>query len=626
MASEMENTEKLIFPELSQRRIDELEKLLPERPRGMGCPASDRSKWDLLAEKAGAREFIKITVDLSNEEFPELPDELYLEFFRNGNRTNCERVLDRRMAMINAFALAECFEHKGRFIPRLEECLEKFLSQKSWVLPAHDYGLKNFNGESQFPDLASSDYVCMLAYIDWFLRDELSTEIRKRIREEVMHRAIAPYQRVYRGEIGELGPAMRWMIAVNNWNAVCTCNMLSACLVFLESRRERAEALAAMEQSIKFYCKGFTNDGYCSEGLGYWAFGFGHFLTMAEIVLDATNGKINILNCNPVIKKCCGYPKEIMIEEGVVPAYADCNMDEDTGEANLVIIQRHFPELLSRPASTPQIPHSINEFKFYLRNLREFALFWFSDDKPVDTSKITPPSPVSFFKDAGVLICRSVDGAGNHFGASIKGGHNLELHNHNDVGSYVIVVNGSSLVGDYGGEVYTRRTFSNDRYLSKMLNSYGHSVPMVAGLLQKNGRDAQAIILESTFSDDVTSILFDISSCYDTKELISLTRRFTFNHLERRLTIADTVEFRSPQTFEDAIVSNAKFDIASKSEIVFHDDKSSLIANISVTESDWNVEVELIENPGKISPNRFAIRLDNPVLKATVKCEFAPIS
>ncbi len=622
MASKTEDIEEYYYPELPQRRIAELEAILPEKPAGMGRPASDRDAWAALAGSPGAQEFIKSTEAILGEAYPELPDDLYLEYKREGNRTHYETPNNKRLSMITALTLAECLEHKGRFVPKLEEGLDLLLSQKSWVLPAHDYTLKNFNDEAPFPDLVSSEVASMLAYIDWFLQDSLSQRIRGRIREEAMHRAIAPYQRVYRGEVGKLEVEMFWTVGISNWNAVCTCNMLSACLILLESRHDRAEALAAMELSNKFFYKGFTADGYCSEGLGYWAYGFGHFLTMAEIVLDATNGRLNIFDDDPVIRKCCEYPRNIMIEDGVAPAYADCNFNGNAGDSNLAIIQRHFPELLPKPVARPKVPSSLAEFQSYLRTLREVAIFGFREDKPADASIVPPLSPVSFFEEAGVLICRAIDKDGRHFGASVKGGHNFELHNHNDVGSYVIVLDKSPLVADYGGEVYTKRTFSLDRFLSKILNSYGHDVPVVAGQLQKTGRDAEGVIKETLFTDGKSSILYDITSCYDVKELLSLTRRFTFDRVNLKVVVTDTVEFASPQAFEDAIVSNANYCVNSKSQIRFYDGKSSLTADIAVSGADWTVESEYIENKGRISPTRFAIRLVKPVLKATVECVF----
>ncbi|MBR4674076.1 MAG: heparinase II/III family protein [Victivallales bacterium] len=607
------------YPPLSQTRIRELEEMLPEKPQGIAPPASNRVPWDKLAATDEGHAIINAAVPLLNENFPALPDDLYLQFSRNGNRTNYEAVFGRRNSWIITLALAECLEYQGRFLPKMEEFLEQFLTQKSWVLPAHDPRLAVFNGTTLYPDLTGSSVTAMIAYIDWFLQDKLKPQTRLKIRQEVYRRSITPWQNIYRsGQFTDDLIWMKWMNSPFNWNPVCTCHMLSASLILMDSRHDRAEALAAMETSNSYFYRGFTSDGYCSEGLGYWSYGFGHFLTMGEIVFASTNGRLNIFDDDPIIPKCCEYARNIMIEDGVAPAYADCGFKASPGDYNLAIIQRHFPELLLKPVQKPILTVS----PIYPISLLNFIIFAFTDGKSVDSKHTPPIPPVSFFDQAGILICRSKDKKGNTFGSAIKGGHNGEAHNHNDVGSYLIVANKSPLVCDPGGEIYSRRTFGPERYTSKVLNSYGHDVPVVAGHLQRTGADAKGIVLEPVFTDETSSILIDMTSCYDVKELVSLTRRFTFDRVNRKIIITDNVEFTTPQTFEDAIVTSVSYRINSSSQVQLYDQNASVTAGISVTGADWTLEQEYIENPNRISPTRFGIKLSKPVLKATVVCVY----
>ena len=108
----------------------------------------------------------------------------------------------------------------------------------------------------------------------------------------------------------------------------------------------------------------------------------------------------------------------------------------------------------------------------------------------------------SWFEDAGVLIARPAQDSDAVLGVALKGGHNAEHHNHNDVGSYVVVVKDRAVLLDPGSEVYTARTFSAQRYESKLLNSFGHPVPVVAGQLQQTGREAHAEVLATEFTDE----------------------------------------------------------------------------------------------------------------------------
>lgn len=66
----------------------------------------------------------------------------------------------------------------------------------------------------------------------------------------------------------------------------------------------------------------------------------------------------------------------------------------------------------------------------------------------------------STFPEAQVFIVRGIAGG---LSLGLKGGHNAEFHNHNDVGPYDIAVWDAIVTGDVGGEVYTKRTFSANR-------------------------------------------------------------------------------------------------------------------------------------------------------------------
>ena len=98
---------------------------------------------------------------------------------------------------------------------------------------------------------------------------------------------------------------------------------------------------------------------------------------------------------------------------------------------------------------------------------------------------------------------------------ALKGGNNGENHNHNDVGSYVVVSGGRAVLLDPGSEIYTARTFSRDRYESPVLSSFGHPVPLVAGRLQRTGAAARGRVVRTDFTDEQDTLVLDIASAYD---------------------------------------------------------------------------------------------------------------
>ena len=75
---------------------------------------------------------------------------------------------------------------------------------------------------------------------------------------------------------------------------------------------------------------------------------------------------------------------------------------------------------------------------------------------------------------------------------AMKGGHNAESHNHNDVGSFLVMADGDMQVVDAGNMVYTAKTFSNRRYELWNCRAAYHNVPMIGGYEQQAGREYAA--------------------------------------------------------------------------------------------------------------------------------------
>ena len=62
-----------------------------------------------------------------------------------------------------------------------------------------------------------------------------------------------------------------------------------------------------------------------------------------------------------------------------------------------------------------------------------------------------------------------------------KGGHNNESHNHNDVGSFMLYVDGEPEIVDAGNMIYTAKTFSSERYTLWNVRAAYHNLPLIGG-------------------------------------------------------------------------------------------------------------------------------------------------
>ena len=179
------------------------------------------------------------------------------------------------------------------------------------------------------------------------------------------------------------------------------------------------------------------------------------------------------------------------------------------------------------------------------------------------------------------------------------------------------------IAGDPGGETYTRRTFSPRRYESKVLNSYGHPVPVVAGQLQKEGEKYAAKIVSTSFSDDRDEVVIDISAAYHEKPA-KLTRTVVFERgAAPRVSIRDDVAFDAPAAFESPFVTCAKVERSAdgRSLVVTGGkgkDSRRIRVDVEASGGDWEWVEDTIENPDHPSAHRLAVRFKQPVAKASV--------
>jgi hypothetical protein len=592
------------FPSPSEKRVKEIASWLTAEPKGLGFSVSDRQIWESLAETPDARGIIRSAEQLIDEDPPELPDELYLLFTETGNRDKYQAPYGRRVWRVGVLMLAECLEYKGRFLAALERDIMAICEERSWVMPAHDAALDNFNHKALTIDLGSSARGWLLAQVDYWLGDKIDARVRERLRSEVHRRILDLYFAAL--EQNSLNGNW-WMLTDNNWSAVCTAGVVGCAMALLDSPEKKAEILAAMEISNKRFISGFTKDGYCSEGMGYWNYGFGTYVVMGLIVKNATDGKLDIFE-GEKLNKIAKYALAYQIQPGCSPFFADGG--GAPSHEVWTLMKDVYPDAV--PADFTGVP--------VLRTRR--VAVGLRDVSTVATAKQDKEKahlPLrSFFDQAQVLITRSKISDEVPFGAAIKGGHNSEHHNHNDLGSYTIVLDGVEITGDPGGEIYTRRTFSSQRYVSNMLNSYGHPVPVVSGQLQKLGRDAAAVVVATDFTDSTDMIDLELKAAYPVPELKSLRRKYTHDREKRVITISDTVSFSSPQTFSTPLVTYLDVKREGDDVIYLHGNGKCVMVQLEAEGGKWQLEEEEIENPGRPSPKRLAVTFDKPVSEASV--------
>ena len=554
------------------KRVAEIAALLDEKPSWCGESTT--------APNAGRAEA------LLAKPIPECRDEDFLLYVKTGDRMVYQRLyFDRQNTMRE---LARYAEKTGdeRFVRRVAEYLDAIAAERTWKLPAHDSKLTDFRGETVTIDLGSAGRASALAEVLSILGAKLPPATVARVRAEAERRIFAPYRAAAKSRSGDAGGNW-WFFGTSNWNAVCHAHVVLAALAMLDSRDDRAVFVEGAERGVRFFLSGLLDDGYCSEGGGYWNYGYGNFLRLVLAVRRASQGRVDFGSL-PTAKRPMRYGFFYRLTGDTCPNFADGGSSAASRE-NLLAGAEIWPEL--KPLLDGKLPlHT-----------------WF-------------PSGEVYIGRAG------------GFAFAVKGGNNNEMHNHNDVGSWDLSIDGVTVAGDPQGEVYTARTFSPDRYVSKVLNSYGHPVPVVGGELQPPGAQFKAKILSTTFADDRDEFVIDLANAY-AKPPKRLVRTATFVRGDApSATVRDDVAFVKPTAFETAFVTYGEVEKSSdgKSLVVMATSKGGdrtarLRVDVEATGGDWEWASETIENPGRPSPHRWAVRFAAPVREATVTFAMRPL-
>ncbi|MBT3288778.1 MAG: hypothetical protein HN380_15630 [Victivallales bacterium] len=604
-------------PPPSPQRIGEISQMLAPAPQGFGAAIGDREQWRRLASHPAYARVVEAGERALAKPLPEQPDDLYLDFSRTGNRTRWQRVAAERRNRIPACVLAECVENKGRFIKPLVEAIQAVCAEPTWVMPAHDRKLLNFEGKIVEIDLASSGVAINLAMAEVLLADRLPTKTRALIHEQLEQRIFSPFRDMALGKRS----ADWWMRTTNNWNAVCLANVVNSALCLLPSSAGRAFFVACGELYSKSFLAGFPEDGYCTEGVGYWCYGFGHYLLLAEGTWQATGGKIDLM-ADEHVKQAALYGARIGILDGVCPAFADCSVTARPSSLYMQYINRRYRLGLREWETDDMTSPAGTLVQAMMWSFPNAATAQPRAEEIVDGGGLR-----DYFESVGILVARPKQGSTCRLGVALKGGNNAEHHNHNDVGSYVVALDGDPVLLDPGSEVYTARTFSKQRYVSKVLNSFGHPVPKVADTLQRTGREAVGEVLASEFSDTKDRLVLDISSAYTVPDLKSLQREFLYSREGLgSLTVTDRVEFASPQEFGTAIVVVGDWQQPDPRTIIVLDYRATARVTLSSEGGEIALSETILDEDThtRQPPRRLGIDFTKPVISGSITVRTEP--
>ncbi len=581
--------------------------------------ASDRSTWGKIRTSIG-EERAKACIAQAKQDalapIPDLPATLWLEFKRIGRREGYEQPQrSQRRRLLWSLTLAECLENKGRFLDPLMNIIWATCEESSWSWPAHQIALTDM--ERPIIDLSVAMTALELAEIDALLGAALNPLVGKRIRYEVNRRCFVPY--LTRHDFWWMHNSNKR--TVNNWTAVCTSGVVGAAIYLEPDPSRLAEIIARGARSMDDYLSTFDSDGGSTEGPGYWAYGFGYFTILANLVEARSAGKISFWTEDGA-RKAAVFPAHTQLSTGHFTNFSDCNRGIAFPAPLLSYLGKRMDvPYLQQLAREQPLTDREERITWGLRNL-----FWRPAAQPAG-----PYAPLRHDWYGGMhwMIARLDPADASALVLAAKGGHNGEMHNQNDVGNIIVHVNGESLIPDLGRGRYTRAYFGPDRYKHFVNSSRGHSVPIVNGCEQLPGKDHAASVLDHQATATLDSLSIEMKDVYPAEaDLASLTRSVTLHRSGPRgaVELCDTVHFANhPGSLESVLTTFARASIGASSVVIEGEhgaltvsfDPASVAARVEVVK-----QVDLAE--GAADGNLVIFALRQPAQQASIRLHILP--
>lgn len=479
-------------------------------------------------------QLIKAGKELDQKKLPQLTEELFSEYARTGKRLNYENAYFTRRKFFTVYAMLSVLYGNKDDISRLETVIDAICTEECWALPAHvDTSEKDWR---ETVDLFAAETAFSLAEIISLLKDKLSAPVRGKARREVFRRVLDPF-------IQSKYPYAWWETAAMNWCAVC-CGSIGAAAIWLmeKSSRELDGLLRRINRSIMNYLDGFSDDGACLEGLGYYTYGMSFFTAYADLLYRYSGGKSDLFE-NAKWKNIALFPQKCCLPGGVAVSFSDSQQDETYRVGLTAYLSRRYPEV-GFPDPSMAAGLESDPCCRYVVISRDY--FW--AERYAETGEANREWH-TVWPDAQWSVCRSDNGCA----IAAKGGHNNEPHNHNDVGSFLYVCDGEVILDDLGAGEYTRDYFNENRYTNLCCRSLGHNVPLIDGKEQRAGAEYRAARF---FADGRGMTQMDIEAAYGLEDGEKITRQFLFDKTSGVCTVTDSFSLRKHRMVTENLITS----------------------------------------------------------------------
>ena len=463
-----------------------MEEMLREGSRSLYPAAGDRQAWDGVPEEM-RMEIRKLAAACRDIPYPMRSASGFLAFVRNGSRQADEKPYFTRRKKLCTAVLNACVFPEEAETDTIIDGIWCICEESSWVISAHNVNpVPGAPKPAEYPlpdpkkpyiDLFSAQTGMILSLASTLLEERLDAVtpmIRQRIRSEIRGRILRPFMAT--DDFWWMGVRRK---DLNNWTPWIISNIMVCAVLDPMPRVNLAGILERCCGMLDRYLDVLPEDGGCDEGAGYWNMAGGALLDCLEILEKVTGGGMAFWT-DEKIRNILAFPRKAALANGWFVNFADCDArpflsgerleraGERLGDSALTVlgtqIRGHVADQLD------DVPHLTRVLDLLFHPAVETAKAAVSGDE--------------WLPDLQVRVVRR-----GEWILACKGGHNGENHNHNDVGSFILLQGGEPAVVDAGNMIYTAKTFSEERYTLWNVQAQWHNLPTIGGATQREGAE-----------------------------------------------------------------------------------------------------------------------------------------
>lgn len=499
---------------------------------------------------------------------PQLTYQLYAQFEKTGERLAFEKVYFERRNHLVSLAIIAWLKEDPNYMEALEDTLWQICDEYAWGLSAH-IKVDGTHQSACTIDLFAAETAAALAEISCLLANQLAPSVVTRVKEEVDRRVFQPFR--------QSEGLYNWETMRNNWAAVCAGSIGIAACYLIEDEQDLWQMLARLMPCLDHYLESFESDGTCLEGLGYWTYGMSFYVAFTQLLHTYTNGKMDLL-ADPRCQAISVFQQKCYLASGSTISFSDSSNHEHFRLGLTSYLIRYFKEVTCPPV-TCQMGYTEDGCYRWLPTFRDFI--W--------TQAMTRPSlkKTSYhLAQAQWFIAQGKD----QTAFAVKGGHNDEPHNHNDIGHFIYVCGTEQLLMDLGAGEYTKAYFSPERYTIFCNSSLGHSVPIIDGQTQKAGKQYAAKDYQQLSKNTVQ---MDLAPCYHHPHVEQLIRTVSFNDETGQCTLKDCYQLTQALVLKERFITAAAIELTAAGVKLQGKQASCLI---QCHQPGWQIHISQVEH------------------------------